>query len=84
MLLCFCYLSKEFNCDFLYSNNAHSVRYRLFISNIQIEITEVDYLGRYQLGSKSKGSEEKAGICFHRISTFQMNVLHISDREKRR
>ena len=50
----------------------------------ETEITEVDYLGRYQLGSKRKGSEEKAGICFHRISIFQMNVLHISARDKRR
>ena len=43
--------------------------YRLFISNIsncepfrEIEIAEVDYLGRYQLGIKTKGSEEKMGV----------------------
>ena len=43
--------------------------YRLFISHIpnwepfrEIQITEVDYLGRYQLGRKTEGSEEKAGI----------------------
>ena len=84
MLLCLCYLIKEFNCNILYSNNVHSVRCRLLISNVpnckplrETEITEVDYLGRYQLGSKCKGSEEKAGIYFHRISTFQMNVFHI-------
>ena len=49
----------------------------------ETEITEVDYVGRYQLGSKSKGLEEKAGIYFSRISTFQMNVFHISAKEKR-
>ena len=74
----------------LYSNNVHSVRHRLFISNVpnceplrETEITEVDYLGRYQLGSKRNGSGEKACIYFHRISTFQMNVFHISAKEKR-
>ena len=47
------------------------MRYRLLISNVpnckplrETEITEVDYLGRCQLRSKSKGSEEKAGIYF--------------------
>ena len=50
----------------------------------ETEITEVDWLGRYQLGSKSKGSEDKAGIYFHGISTFQMDVFHISAKEKRR
>ena len=90
MLLLLCYLSKEFNCNILYSNNAHSVPYRLLISNVpnckplrETEITEVDYLGPYQLGSESKGSEEMAGIYFHRISTFQMNVFHMSAKEKR-
>ena len=28
----------------------------------KIEIAEVDYLGRYQLGRKTKGSEDKRGI----------------------
>ena len=67
------------------------MRYRLSLtSNVpnckplrETEITEVDYLGRYQLGSKSKGLEGKAGIYFSRISTFQMNVFHISSKEKR-
>ena len=43
--------------------------YRLFILNItncellrEIEIIEVDYLGRYHVGRKTKGSEEEAGI----------------------
>ena len=40
----------------------------------ETKITEVNYLGRYQIGSKCKGSEEKAGIYFHRISAIQMDV----------
>ena len=43
--------------------------YRFFISNIsncepfrEIEIAEVDYLGRYELGIQTKGSEEKMCI----------------------
>ena len=86
-----CYLSKEFSCNILYLNNAHSVRYRLSLtSNVpnckplrETEITEVDYLGRYLLGSKSKGLEEKAGIYFSRISTFQMNVFRHQCQKKR-
>ena len=50
----------------------------------ETELTEVDYLGRCQLGSKSKGSVEKVGMYFHRISKFQMNVFHISAKEKKR
>ena len=43
--------------------------YRLFISNIlncepfrESETAKVDYFGWYQLGWKTKGSEEKMGI----------------------
>ena len=50
----------------------------------ETELTEEDYLGRCQLGSKNEGSVEKVRIYFHRISKFQMNVFHISAKEKRR
>ena len=71
----FFYLSEEFNCNTLFSNNVHSVRYRPNCKPLrETKITEVDYLGRYQIGSKCKGSEEKAGIYFHSISAIQMNV----------
>ena len=46
-----------------------NVPYRLFISNIpncelsrKIEVAEVDYIGRYKLGRKTRGSQEKMGI----------------------
>ena len=71
MLLCLCYLIKEFNCNILYSNNVHSVRCRLLISNVpnckplrETEITEVDYLGRYQLGVNVKDRKRKQVYIF--------------------
>ena len=50
-------------------NKIDNAPYRFFTSNIpncepfrKIEIAEVDYLGRYPLGKKTKGSQEKMGI----------------------
>ena len=50
-------------------NKIDNVPYRFFTSNIpncepfrKIEIAEVDYIGRYKLGRRTKGSEEKKGI----------------------
>ena len=72
--LCLHYLSEEFNCNILHWNKIDNVPCRLFISNIinfkpfrESEIAKVNYFGWYQLGRKTKGSEEKLVFshCYH-------------------